>query len=198
MMIRISSVHAVDLRFPLLPGVGSDALHTNPVYSLATCVLQADDGTIGTGFTLTLGGGNELVCDAIRYHKDVVVGTEPATLVAELGERWHYWADDSQLRWLGPQKGVVHLALAALVGAVMDLWARELGIPLWQGLLEMPADQVTALVDFSTIANYLSQEEAIELLGERALSPEVSRDQLDGGYPAYDTSWAGSATAPTT
>lgn len=193
MGIAISKVEAVDLRFPLPPGAGSDALHNNPVYSLATCILQADDGTIGTGFTLTLGSGNELVCEAIRHYKQAVIGTKPAELVSELGERWHHWANDGQFRWLGPQKGVVHLALAALVAAVVDLWAREMGVPLWQRLLEMPAEQVAALVDFSTIGSYMSREEAIDLLRERALSPSQVREQLARGYPAYDTSvgWLG-------
>jgi L-fuconate dehydratase len=143
---------------------------------------------IGTGFTLTLGDGNDLVCDAIRHYERGVVGMEPATLIAELGERWHQWSNDGQFRWLGPQKGVVHLALAALVAALVDLWAREMGIPLWRALLEMPAEEVTALVDFSTIDDYLSREEAIELLEGRPLRSSAIQDQLERGYPAYDTS----------
>lgn len=191
--MKISSLTAFDLRFPLPVGAGSDAVHVNPVYSLATCTLAADDGTVGTGFTLTLGKGNDLVCEAIRYQEGAVLGMDPDELVAELGTRWHSWANEGQLRWLGPHKGVVHLALAALVGAVVDLWARHKKVPLWQGLLEMSPEQVTALIDFSTIDDYLPREEALELLERRSLSADATKAQLDRGYPAYDTSvgWLG-------
>jgi L-fuconate dehydratase len=113
--------------------------------------------------------------------------------VGQLGTRWHGWANEGQLRWLGPQKGVVHLALAALVGAVMDLWARHRQVPLWQGLAEMDAGQIADLIDFSTIEDYLSREEAIDLLESRPLDPAAIEAQLDRGYPAYDTSvgWLG-------
>jgi L-fuconate dehydratase len=191
--MKISRVTAYDLRFPLPAAAGSDAVHLNPVYSLAACVLEADDGTLGTGFTLTLGTGNDLVCEAIRYQRDAVLGGDPDELLAELGTRWHSWANEGQLRWLGPHKGVVHLALAAIVGGLTDLWAKKKQVPLWQGLLEMSPEQVTALIDFSTIDDYLSPEEAIELLETRSLGAEATKAQLDRGYPAYDTSvgWLG-------
>lgn len=183
----------IDLRFPLPQGAGSDALHTDPVYSLATCVLHADDGSLGTGFTLTLGEGNDLVCEAIRHYEEVLRGVDVAELMSDLGVRWHGLANEGQFRWLGPQKGVVHLALAAVIGAVVDLWAQQKGAPLWRALLEAPPEEIAALIDFSTIRDYLSRDEAIELLRHRGLGSVECAAQLERGYPAYDTSvgWLG-------
>jgi len=191
--MRITAVRSLDLRFPLPPGAGSDAIHSNPVYSLATCALDTDAEVSGTGFSLTLGAGNDLVCGAIRQYAKYLVGADVDEVMESLGERWHAWANDGQLRWLGPQKGVVHLALAAVVGALVDVWARARQAPLWRALLDLTPEEVVALVDFSTVDDFISREEAIELLRQRRLSAAEADELLVHGYPAYDTSvgWFG-------
>jgi len=191
--VRITGLHAVDLRFPLIGGAGSDSVHVDPTYSFATCILETAEGVFGTGFALTLGRGNDLVCRAIEYHEPLVVGTRLSDVVARLGVYFSQWANESQLRWLGPQKGVVHLALAAVLNAVVDAWAKAEGKPLWRLLLDLAPEQVVELVDFTTIGDYLTREEAIELLRTSRI-PESELDHLlANGYPAYDTSvgWLG-------
>ena len=191
--MRISELNVADVRFPLAHGVGSDALHSNPTYSLAVCMIRADSGETGTGFSLTLGAGNDLVCAAVELYRSYLLGKEPEELVASLGEHWHRWANDGQLRWLGPQKGVIHLALAAMVGALMDLWSRSRGLPLWKALLSLSPEEVIALVDFSTISDQLSPDDALTLLREGRLPRSEAEKLEQTGYPAYDTSvgWLG-------
>lgn len=191
--VRIANLYPVDLRFPLPAGVGSDALHTNPVYSFATCIMQSDSGLTGSGFSLTLGAGTDLVCAAIGYYATTLRDAEVAEVMEGLGTWWRRLANDGQFRWLGPQKGVVHLALAAVVGAVVDLWAQEQQLPLWQALLEMPSEALLNLIDFSTIEDYLPRDEALDLLNKHALSQSERDEQIARGYPAYDTSvgWLG-------
>lgn len=191
--MRIEQLETFDLRFSLPPGAGSDALHTNPEYSLATCMLVADNGELGTGFSLTLGAGNELVCRAADLYRRYFISADPEDLVADLGANWHKWANDGQLRWLGPQKGVVHLALAALVSALLDLWSRVKGVPLWKALLDLTPEQLVTLVDFTSIENYIRADEALELLETRRLPTEAVEALVHEGYPAYDTSvgWLG-------
>jgi L-fuconate dehydratase len=187
---RIVALDALDLRFPLSGGAGSDAMHADPVYSFATCVLRTSDGTAGTGIALTLGRGNELVCEAIRCYERHVVGVALDTLVDDLGPRCCAWANDSQLRWLGPHKGVVHLALAAVVGAVVDLWAKAEAKPLWRLLLDLSPEKLVSLVDFSTIDDLVTPAEALDMLRERRISEAAL---IARGYPGYDTSvgWLG-------
>jgi L-fuconate dehydratase len=191
--VRIAKLRTLDMRFPLSGGAGSDSVHVDPVYSFATCVLETDEGVAGTGFAFTVGRGNDLVCDAIRYYEPLVVGLELEEVVARLGYYFNRWANESQLRWLGPQKGVVHLALAALQGAIVDLWAKAEQKPLWRLLLDLAPEQVVELVDFSTISDYLGRDEALDILRSRRLG-QAEIDRLNtAGYPAYDTSvgWLG-------
>ncbi len=191
--MKIETLSAVDLRFPLPSGAGSDAVHTNPIYSLATCVARGGNGLVGTGFTLTLGAGNDLVCAAIEHYAARIRGVEVSKIMDDLGRWWHLLANDSQFRWLGPQKGVVHLAQAAVIGAVVDLWAQERGQPLWRLLLDLSPEALVQMVDFSTIDDYLSREEAIELLEHHGLESAQCDQQRATGYPGYDTSvgWLG-------
>lgn len=191
--MSVERFEAHDLRFPLPGGAGSDARHIDPVYSFATCVLTDADGRTGTGYTLTLGRGNELVTAAIDSFAPLVVGTDVSEVVRDFGAHWSRWANESQLRWLGPHKGVIHLALAAVVGAVVDLWAHGRERPLWRALLELSADELVAMVDFAGIDDYLTPDEARELLRDRRLSDADIQAQAARGYPAYDTSvgWLG-------
>ncbi len=125
----IDRIAAFDMRFPLTGGAGSDAVHTNPEYSLAVTHLHTCGGQSSTGITLTLGHGNRLVCDAIELLARPLMGMEIDELMADFGAFSKRLADDSAMRWLGPHKGVVHLALASLTNACFDLWAKSRGVP---------------------------------------------------------------------
>ena len=190
--MKITALAAYDLRFPI-GRAGSDALHTDPVYSFATCVLRTDEGVEGTGVTLTLGRGNELVTHAIGRLAPLALGADVSTVVRDLGEFAARWSNESQLRWLGPHKGVIHLALASVLGAVVDLWAKLHGRPLWRLLLEQEPEEIVRLVDFSTVDDFLTREEALSMLRDRRLPAAELEAQIARGYPAYDTSvgWLG-------
>jgi len=190
--MRVTNVTAHDLRFELDSAV-SDAVHTDPVYSYATCILGTDAGLDGTGIALTLGRGNELVAHAIGAYAPFVLGIEVEEAVAGLGELAARLSNESQLRWVGPHKGVVHLALASVVGALVDLWAKGLEQPLWRALLGLSPERVADLADFSTLDEYLTRPEAVALLRERRLTADEIESLASRGYPAYDTSvgWLG-------
>jgi L-fuconate dehydratase len=191
--MKITGVQAVDNRFPLPTGAGSDARHTDPVYSFATCLLEVDGMPAGTGIALTLGRGNELVTEAIRSYAPFIVGRDFDNVVGQLGATWHEWANESQLRWVGPHKGVTHLALASVMGAIVDAWARTKDQPLWRLLLGLTPEEVVDLIDVTGIEDTLTRRRAVELLQERRLPDSAIADLVRDGYPAYDTSvgWLG-------
>lgn len=191
---RIRRIEAWDLRFPLPAGAGSDARHTDPVYSLAVCVVETDTGVRGTGITLTLGAGNDLVAQAILRYAPMLVGIDVEATVARLGAWWAELADDPQLRWLGPHKGVTHLALASVCGAVVDAWAHHRGAPLWRLLLDATPDELLAMVDLRPLGGDLDPARVHALLRDPAPG-EVAAMARDG-YPGYDTSigWLGYST----
>src|SRR3981189_1128977 len=141
----IDRIEVSDVRYRLPPGAGSDAVHTEPEYCLAVTQLIADGGRIrGTGFALTLGEGNRLVCEAIEMLAPPLRGKPIDDLMADFGRTARELADDPVLRWLGPHKGVVHLALASITYACFDLWAKSRGLPLWQLLLDLEPEQLVA------------------------------------------------------
>lgn len=191
--MKVTRVAAFDVRFELLEGAGSDALHSDPVYSFATCVLHTDEGREGTGIALTLGRGNELVTHAIGALAPLALGLDLERAPRELGRLAARWSNESQLRWVGPHKGVIHLALASLLGAIVDLWAKRSGKPLWRLLLDQRPEAIADLVDFSTLEDFLTRDEALTILRERRLSDREIDEQIARGYPAYDTSvgWLG-------
>src|SRR2546427_12032948 len=163
------SVSAVtyDLRFPASrSGAGSDAMNRDPDYSAAYVVLETDDpgGLAGHGLTFTCGRGTEVCVAAIEALAPHVVGATVEECIADLGGLWRRLVTDSQLRWLGPEKGVIHLATAAIVNAVWDLYARLEGKPLWKLLADMTPEQLAACVDFRYIEDALSPDEALALL----------------------------------
>src|SRR5260221_12877206 len=162
----ISSVWTCDARFPLPPGAGTDSVHTNSEYSFAVTLLTGDGGLQGTGIVLTLGEGNRLVCEAIELLARPLVGTAIEELMSDFGRMSRKLADDPSLRWLGPHKGVVHLALASITNACFDLWAKSRGVPLWKLLLDLTPEQVVALLDLSYLEEILSEREALCLLRE--------------------------------
>jgi L-fuconate dehydratase len=184
---HIVSVETRDVRFPLESGAGTDAVHSGSEYAFATTLL-ATPGMFGTGIALTLGRGNELVCEAAGMLGTSLVGREIEELMADFGQVSHQLAQDPQLRWLGPHKGVVHLALASLTNACFDLWAKARGLPLWRLLLDLTPRQVVDLLDLSYLEHVLPQEEALKILVEHSRDRFARQASLQDGYPGYDTS----------
>lgn len=189
----IRSVSTYDARFPLPPGAGTDALHTNSEYSFAVTYLSGENGLGGTGIALTLGNGNKLVCDAIAMLAGQLPGTPIEALMADFGRVSRKLADDPSLRWLGPHKGVVHLALASITNACFDFWAKSRGKPLWKLLLDLAPGEVVRLLDLSYLDEVLSEADALELLQGQLADRNTRMSILNSGYPGYDTSvgWMG-------
>jgi len=186
--VTIAQVEAQDRRFPLHDGAGSDAMHSGAEYAFAVTRLRTDSAVEGCGITLTLGRGNRLVCDAIEQLGSSLAGREIEETMAEFGTVSRRLADDPALRWLGPHKGVVHLALASLVNACFDLWAKARGVPLWRLLLDLQPQQVVALLDLSYVEDVLSGDEALALLRDHLPTRAQREGVLLTGYPGYDTS----------
>lgn len=186
--IVVRGLSARDVRFHLEPGEGVDAIHTNPQYSYATAVMESDSSHTGIGLAFTLGAGNDLVCQAIEYYAPLLVGQEIESLMSEFGKVFRQMADDPQMRWLGPHKGVVHLAIAALTNACFDLWAKSRGVPLWKLLLDLSPDQLVALLDLSYLEEVLSARDAHNLLVQHLETRGEREAVLSHGYPGYDTS----------
>jgi L-fuconate dehydratase len=184
----IQSVSAVDARFRLPAGAGTDSVHTNSEYCMATTLLATDSQMSGTGIALTLGDGNRLVCEAIELLARPLVGAEINELMATFGNLSRSLADDPALRWLGPHKGVVHLALASITNACFDLWAKSRAIPLWKLLLDLAPEEVVATLDLSYVEDALSEEDALAILRENAATRSLREPVLQRGYPGYDTS----------
>jgi L-fuconate dehydratase len=197
--MKIRGLDVSDIRFPTSStNAGTDAMHPDPDYSAAYVVLETDADLEGHGFTFTIGRGNEICVEAIRAFSPLVVGRTLEDIVAEPAAFWRSLASDSQLRWLGPEKGVIHLALAAIVNAVWDLHAKRDRKPLWKLLCDMTPAQVVASIDFRYITDALTPDEALEMLERRAKTKaERERILLRDGYPAYTTSagWMGYSDA---
>jgi L-fuconate dehydratase len=196
-MVKITGLTATDVRFPTsLLLDGSDAMHTSPDYSAAYVVLRTDAGEqlSGHGLTFTCGRGNEVCVAAIRALAPLVVGRSLAGVTGDMRSFWRSLVSDGQLRWLGPEKGVMHLAVGAVVNAVWDLWARSRGVPLWRLLLDLEPEELVDTIDFRYIDDVLDPDEAVELLrSRRAGREERELELLESGYPAYTTSagWLG-------
>jgi L-fuconate dehydratase len=191
--MRISALDVHDVRFPTSRRLdGSDAMNPDPDYSAAYVVIHTDTGAEGHGFCFTIGRGTELCTAAIEAYAPLVVGQEID--LADLGEFARRLVHDSQLRWLGPEKGVVHMAAAALVNAAFDLAGRVAGAPVWRLLSDMTPDQVVDLVDWRYLTDALGPAEALDLL-KAARSGRAERETtlLATGYPAYATTpgWLG-------
>ncbi|MEO6846073.1 MAG: enolase C-terminal domain-like protein [Chthoniobacterales bacterium] len=188
MSTTIRKIHAVDRRFTLKPGAGSDAVHTNPSYSYAVTELISDGDLKGTGITLHMGLGNEIICRAIELLAEELVGREIEELMASWGETSHRISNHPQLRWLGPHKGVVGLALSSISNACFDLWAKARNVPLWKLLLDLTPEQFVALLDLSYLEDVLTKEEAIAILRNQQSTRHEREGILLRGYPGYDTS----------
>ena len=184
----IESIHVRDARFELEQGEGSDAVHSKPEYSFAVALVSLNTGVTGTGLVLTMGLGNDLVCRTIEILGQSLVGTEIEELMASFGSRFRQLADHPQLRWLGPHKGIVHLALASLTNACFDVWAKSRQKPLWQLLLDLSPESFVDLLDLSYLEGVLDRETAVGLLKREQAGREARSVVLKTGYPGYDTS----------
>jgi len=195
--ITITDLITRDIRFPtsrLLDG--SDAMNPDPDYSATYVVIQTDspDGYEGHGLTFTIGRGNEICVAAVNALKRLVVGKTLESFTANMGAFWRMITGDSQLRWIGPDKGAIHLATAAIVNAVWDLYAKVEGKPLWKLLVDMTPEQVVSCIDFRYISDALKPEEALAILQGNFASKAVREAEMyQKGFPAYTTSsgWLG-------
>ena len=192
----IQSLRAIDLRFPTSQHLdGSDAMNPDPDYSAAYVILETDQpGLAGHGLTFTIGRGNDICCAAIVAMEHLVVGLDLDWIAADMGRFWRHITSDSQLRWIGPDKGAIHLATGAVVNAVWDLWAKSVGKPVWQLVGEMSPEELVRCIDFRYITDCITPDEALALLTERAVGKADRLASLQReGYPCYTTSagWLG-------
>lgn len=197
MPTTITNLVARDIRYPTSKQLdGSDAMNAAPDYSAAYVILETDHagGLAGHGMTFTIGRGNELCVAAIEALAPLVVGQSLETFTADMAGFWRHITGDSQFRWLGPDKGIIHLATAAVVNAVWDLWARVQNKPLWKLLVDLSPRELVECIDFHYLADALTPQEAIDLL-ESVQSGKGQREaeMRASGYPAYTTSagWLG-------
>ncbi|MBT2566168.1 L-fuconate dehydratase [Arthrobacter sp. ISL-85] len=195
-MPHITGFDVFDVRFPTsLSADGSDAMNQDADYSAAYIVLRTDDPAVyGCGFTFTIGRGNEVCAAAMELRARPLIGQDADRIAGNLGETYRDLKRDSQLRWLGPDKGVEHLALGAVMNAVWDLAARRAGKPLWRFLVDMTPEQIVDAADLTYLSDALTREEALGLLARLAPSREERIRQLTHtGYPCYTTSagWLG-------
>jgi L-fuconate dehydratase len=184
----IQSISTYDARFALPPGAGTDSIHATSEYCLAMTLLSTQDGLRGSGFVLTLGDGNILVCKAIQMLAKPLEGKSIEAVMADFGNISRKIADHPALRWLGPHKGVVQLALASITNACFDLWAKSRGVPLWKLLLDLTPEELVRVLDLSYLEEILSEEKAVSMLYEQLPSRAQREAILKRGYPGYDTS----------
>lgn len=195
-MTTITGARVLDIRFPTSQALdGSDAMNPDPDYSAAYVVLDTDEpGLTGHGLTFTIGRGNEICCAAIEAISRLVVGRDLDWVREDPGRFWRHVTGDSQLRWIGPDKGAIHLATGAVVNAVWDLWAKAEGKPVWQLVVDMSPQEFVRAIDFRYITDCIRPGEAVEMLQDRlAGKPERLARLEAGGYPCYTTSagWLG-------
>ncbi|NBN77571.1 fuconate dehydratase [Microvirga tunisiensis] len=194
-MTRITGLRTADLRFPTsLHLDGSDAMNPDPDYSAAYVVLETDGPHEGHGLTFTIGRGNEICVAAIEALRPLVVGLDMDWVAADMGRFWRHMTSDSQLRWIGPDKGAIHLATGAVVNAVWDLYAKIEGKPVWALVADMSPEELVRCIDFRYLTDCITPEWALEFLTRQAEGKAGRRAILEReGYPCYTTSagWLG-------
>jgi len=194
-MTRIIDLETFDLRFPTSDSLdGSDAMNPDPDYSAAYVVLKTDSEYEGHGLTFTIGRGNDICVAAISAMKHLLVGIELDWVREDMGRFWRHITGDSQLRWIGPDKGAIHLATGAVVNAVWDLWAKEAKKPVWQLVAEMTSEEIVKLIDFRYLTDAITPDEAMDILirNEDKKTERIEKLKAEG-YPCYTTSagWLG-------
>jgi len=187
-MPTISKITTDVKEFPLEEGDGTDSIHTDPVYSYVVTYLQTDTSHCGTGIVFTIGAGNEEVRSLVEGLVGSLMGCEVEELMAEFGVRFKQMADHPQYRWLGPHKGMVHLALASITNACYDLWAKVREVPLWKLLIDLTPEQIVDTLDLSYLEDELTREDALQLLQDNQSGRSGRESIVESGYPGYDTS----------
>ncbi len=196
---RITRLETTDLRFPTSESLdGSDATNKDPDYSATYVRMQTERGRTGFGLVFTIGRGNELIGNAVQSMRHLVVGTDFEEIKTNISLFYNKLRSDSQLQWLGPEKGVIHMAMGGIVNTVWDMWARDAGKPVWRLLADMSTEQFVDCLDFRYLQNALTRDEALQMV-ERNQATKNQRIELleSGGYPAYTTSagWLGYSDA---
>ncbi|RVG86985.1 L-fuconate dehydratase [Sinorhizobium meliloti] len=195
-MTRITDLRVFDLRFPTSASLdGSDAMNPDPDYSAAYVILDTDrPGLAGHGLTFTIGRGNDICCMAIEAMRHLVVGQDISNILKHPGRFWRHLTSDSQLRWIGPEKGAIHLATGAIVNAVWDLLAKHAGKPVWRLVADMPAEEIADIVDYRYLTDVLTRDDAVEILrrAEPGKAERIATLEKEG-YSCYTTSagWLG-------
>ena len=195
-MTTITGLETHDLRFPTSLSLdGSDAMNPDPDYSAAYVVLRTDTpGLEGHGLTFTIGRGNDICCAAIGAMRHLVVGLDLDWISENPGRFWRHVTSDSQLRWIGPDKGAIHLATGAVVNAVWDLLAKQAGKPVWRLVADMSPEEIVSIIDFRYLTDAITRDEALDIL-RRAEPGKTARiaSLEEAGYPCYTTSagWLG-------
>lgn len=196
-MTTITRLSVRDIRFPTSRSLdGSDAMNAAPDYSATYVTLETDspNGLVGHGLTFTIGRGNEICVTAANALRSLIEGKSLEDITANMGAFWRAFTSDSQLRWIGPDKGAIHLATAAVVNAVWDLWAKSVGKPVWKLLVDMSPEELVRCLDFRYVTDAITPYEALAMLHRLAKTKgEREKEMLDQGYPAYTTSagWLG-------
>jgi L-fuconate dehydratase len=193
--MKITGLRTFDLRFPTSASLdGSDAMNPDPDYSAAYVILDTDSAHAGHGLTFTIGRGNEVVCAAIRALESRIVGLELDWIRENPGRFWRHVTSDSQLRWIGPDKGAIHLATGAVVNAAWDLMAKAAGKPVWHLVAELSPEELVKIIDFRYLTDAITPEEALDIFrkAEAGKSERLAELQANG-YPCYTTSagWLG-------
>ena len=193
--MKITGLTSFDLRFPTSLALdGSDAMNPDPDYSAAYVILDTDGGLEGHGLSFTIGRGNEVVVAAIEALRQRVVGLDLGWIGENPGQFWHHVTSDSQLRWIGPDKGAMHLATGAVINAAWDLLAKAAGKPVWRLVAEMSPEQLVSIIDFRYLTDAITPDEALAIFRAAAPGKAARLAELEAnGYPCYTTSagWLG-------
>lgn len=191
----ITSITAKDMRWPTsLGGHGSDAMHTDPDYSCVYVTITTERGVYGNGMTFTLGRGTDIVAMTVKALSYLVKGRNAGDIFLSFGTFWRELTSESQLRWIGPEKGVTHLAVAAIINGLWDLWAKLEGKPVWKLLTDMDPELLVSTIDFRYITDVVTPAEAVAFLRQNAAGKEQrEKELLEVGYPCYTTQvgWIG-------
>ncbi|WP_435892395.1 enolase C-terminal domain-like protein [Oceaniferula spumae] len=184
----IAKINTRDARYDIGDTAGSDAIHKNPEYSYAVTLLEDDGGHTGSGLAFTLGEGNDLVCQGAQFLARSLEGRDIEEIMADFGTFQNQISNEQQFRWLGPHKGLAHLALSSVTNACWDLWAKSRGVPLWKLLLDLTPQEIINTIDFSYLEDELTREQALAILTDAQSTRESRMGILEKGYPGYDTS----------
>ncbi|XP_058460475.1 mitochondrial enolase superfamily member 1-like [Malaya genurostris] len=192
---NITSLDAKDIRWPTSLGAhGSDAMHTDPDYSCVYVTINTAEGLFGNGLTFTLGRGTDIVLLAVKAMRTLVENRTTTSIYRNFAQFWRELTSESQLRWIGPEKGVTHLAAAAIINALWDLWGKIRGVPVWRLLSEMDPEELVSTIDFRYITDAITPEDAIRILTESNTNRCARIEEIVlNGYPAYTTQvgWLG-------